>query len=65
MTMGMTSVILHRYMAPFAAGMSMAAATAAGGSIGTALLLGLAGCFAYASLPAGGRMISRMVDAPA
>ena len=29
------------------------------------LLLGLAGCFAYASLPAGGRMISRMVDAPA
>lgn len=61
MTMGMTSVILHRYMAPFAAGMSVAAATAAGGPAVTMLLLGLAGFFAYVSLPAGGRMISRLV----
>jgi len=59
----MTSVILHKYMAPFAAGMSMAAATAVGGSVGAVLLLGLAGAFAFASLPAGGRMISRLVDA--
>jgi len=62
MTMGMMSVILHKYVAPFAAGMSVAAATVAGNAVAAAVLVTLAGLFAYASLPPGGRIISRLVE---
>lgn len=51
---------LHRYVAPFLAGVFMAGATVAP-MVALAVALCAAGAFfAYASLPAGGRMIMRV-----
>lgn len=51
---------LHRYVAPFMAGAFMAGATVAP-MVALAVVLCLAGAFfAYVSLPAGGRMMTRV-----
>ena len=55
---------LHRYLAPFIAGMSMAAATVVHHGMASVLLVLTAGVFAYVSLPAGGRTVRRLAGVP-
>lgn len=58
--MSLRVTFLHRYMSPFMAGVCMAGATVTSEvALAAALFVGGAG-FAFASLPAGGRMIARM-----
>ena len=62
--MSILITFLHRYLSPFMAGGCIAGATVAG-EIPIVVILVLTGAtFGYASLPAGGRMIRRIVGAP-
>ncbi len=58
----MSSVLylVNRYVAPFASGLCMAAATAVDGSMAAAALIAFAGMFAFLSLEAGSRMMARL-----
>lgn len=51
---------LHRYLAPFMAGASMAATTVVGDTPSIVLAVAVAVVFGLVSLPAGGRMIRRV-----
>ncbi len=55
-------LVLNRYVAPFASGLCMAAATAVDKPVAVAAFVGLAGLFAFYSFDAGGRMIERITD---
>ena len=55
--------VLHRYVAPFLAGVCMAAATVVGGIVPVIALVGTAGVLVFLSLPAGVRMIAGHSDA--
>ncbi len=59
--MRMLSEFLHRYLAPFLTGVSMAATTVVGEAPAVVLLLIAGVAFGYLSLPVGGRMIRRVV----
>lgn len=63
--MRVLSDFLHRYLAPFLTGVSMAGTTVVGEAPAVMLLLIAGGMFGYLSLPVGGRMIRRMVRADA
>ena len=54
---------LHRYLAPFLAGASMAGVTVVHDAPVAVLLVLAAAAFAYVSLPIGGRMIRRIAGA--
>ena len=56
---------LHKYVAPFLAGVCMAATTVVGGIASVVLLVYMASVLIYLSLPAGARMIARRSDAEA
>ena len=56
---------LHKYVAPFLAGVCMAAATVVSALASVVLLVYMAGVLAFLSLPAGARMIARRSDAEA
>ena len=58
----MSSVLylVNRYVAPFASGLCMAAATAVDSSMTAAGLIAFAGIFAFFSLEAGSRMMPRL-----
>lgn len=59
--MSMQVAFLHRYLSPFLAGVCMAGATVTS-ELTFAVALFLAGAgFAFGSLPAGGRALSRLV----
>lgn len=58
--MRVLSDFLHRYLAPFLTGVSMAATTVVGEAAAVVLLLVAAVAFGYLSLPVGGRMIRRL-----
>ena len=57
----MTNVqsVLHRYVAPFLAGVCMAAATAVDTPASVVGLVFIAGVLVFLSLPVGARMIAR------
>ena len=59
--MRVLSEFVHRCLAPFMAGASMAATTVVEEPASVVLLLSVAGIFAFMSLPAGGRMIRRAI----
>ena len=59
--MRVLSEFVHRCLAPFMAGASMAATTVVGEPATVVLLLSVAAIFAFMSLPAGGRLIRRAV----
>lgn len=52
--------VLHRYLAPALGGVCVAAAAAADGVAGMAVLMVVAMASVYASMPAGGRLLSRI-----
>ena len=54
---------LRKYVAPFLAGVCMAATTVVGGIASVLALVVVAGAFVFISLPAGARMIERHSDA--
>ena len=56
---------LHKYVAPFLAGVCMAAATVVSGPGLAVLLVYMSGVFVFLSLPAGIRMMARRSDAEA
>lgn len=58
--MNVTLSFLHRYMAPTLAGVCVAAAASADGLLGSVALMTVAMASVYASLPAGGRLMSRI-----
>jgi hypothetical protein len=51
--------VVHKYVAPFLVGVFMAAATVVVGVASVVALVVAAGVFAFLSLPAGARMMSR------
>lgn len=57
--MTFVSNVLHKYVAPFLAGVCMAAVTVVGGVVSVVALFVAAGVFGFLSLPAGARMIER------
>jgi len=54
--------VINRYVAPFASGMCMAAATAVDQPVALAALIGLAGIFAISGLEADTRFFERLTD---
>ena len=63
--MGALIKFLHRFLSPFLTGVCMAAATVASDVPMTVVLLSAAALLGFMSLPAGGRMISRIVGVTA
>ena len=59
--MRVLSEFVHRCLAPFMAGASMAATTVVEEPASVAMLLSVAAICCFMSLPAGGRMIRRAV----
>ncbi len=57
--------VLHWYVAPFLMGVCMAAATVMPDMASVVTSLTAAGVYGFFSLPAGGRMITRLTDAVA
>jgi hypothetical protein len=58
--MNITSILLHGYMAPALTGVYVAAAASAESVAAVSLLLAFAVVSAFASLPAGRRLLSRI-----
>ncbi len=58
--MGVLVAFLHRYLAPFVAGLCAAAATVVDGVPMTVVLLLAAALFCFVNLPGGVRMIKRL-----
>jgi hypothetical protein len=54
--------VLHRYVAPFLMGVCMAATTVMPDMASMVTSLTAAGVFGFLDLPAGGRMIARLID---
>ncbi len=59
--MRVLSEFVHRCLAPFMAGASMAATTVVDQPASVMLLLSVAAIFVFMTLPAGGRLIRRAV----
>ncbi len=59
--MRVLSEFVHRCLAPFMAGASMAATTVVDQHASVMLLLSVAAIFVFMTLPAGGRLIRRAV----
>jgi len=59
--MGVLVAFLHRYLPPFTAGVCVAGATVVESVPMTVVLFLAAALFGFASLPHGGRLISRIV----
>ena len=57
--------VLHRYVAPFLMGVCMAVTTVMPDMASMVTSLTAAGVYGFFSLPAGGRMITRLTDAVA
>ena len=62
--MTVVSHVLHRYVAPFLLGSSMAAVTLVSDAPSIVALLFAAGALGFCMTPAGGRVIARLTDAP-
>ncbi len=61
--MGVLVAFLHRYLSPFTAGVCVAGATVVDNVPMTVVLFLAAALFGFASLPAGGRLISQIAGA--
>lgn len=54
--------VLHRFVAPFLMGLSLAAACVMTDPVGVAFLLGVGAIFGFLSLPFGVRTLVRLAD---